>query len=144
MRQWILRSVGASVFVLVILAPVASAQSAQGRARAGAGTRNAAPPPGPPHDPHDLNGVWLQSGPGLGGSGGGRPKLGSEWIQGELPLTPAGPLQEVLDYDTGKINYIGHAYGSRPSEKDPAGNIESEAIPPAEAPDADEPDSEED
>jgi len=90
MRQWILRSIGASVFAVVILAPVASAQSAQGRERAGAGRRNAAPPPGPPHDPHDLSGVWLQSGPGLGGSGGGRPKLGSQWIESELPLTPAG------------------------------------------------------
>jgi hypothetical protein len=31
-----------------------------------------------------------------------------------LPLTPKGPQQEVLDYDTGKINYVGHAYPDTP------------------------------
>ncbi|HWY74922.1 MAG TPA: hypothetical protein VN281_04860, partial [Verrucomicrobiae bacterium] len=92
MRQWILRSIGALVFALVILAPVASAQRAQGGGRAGAGTRNAAPPPGPPHDPRDLSGVWLQLGPGLSGYAS-RPKLGSQWIEGQLPLTPAGLAQ---------------------------------------------------
>jgi len=87
MRKWISCSIVASVLVL---APAASAQSDQGKAKAGGRARNAAPRPGPPHDPHDLNGVWLQSGPGFGGSGAGRPKLGSQWIEGELPLTPAG------------------------------------------------------
>src|SRR5579862_139165 len=85
MRKWIPCSIGASLLALVILAPAASAQNAPAGGRAG---RNAAPPPPSlPHDPHDLSGVWLQSGRG---PGNGSPKLGSEWIAGELPLTPAG------------------------------------------------------
>lgn len=86
MRKRILWSIGASILPLLLLVPGAWAQNAQGNAKAGARTRNAAPPPGPPHDPHDLNGVWLLA----GGAGAGRPKLGSEWIPGELPLTAAG------------------------------------------------------
>jgi len=87
MRKWMLWSIGAALLSFLILAPAASAQDAAG-ARAGARARNATPPPGPPHDPHDLNGVWLLA--GGAGNGAGRPRLGSEWIQGELPLTPAG------------------------------------------------------
>src|SRR5579864_3433358 len=86
MRKRIPRSISASVLALLILVPAAWAQDARGNAKAGTRARNAAPRPGPPHDPHDLNGVWLLA----GGAGAGRPKLGSQWIEGELPLTPAG------------------------------------------------------
>src|SRR5262245_61571673 len=48
------------------------------------GQRGAGPKPGPPHDPHDLNGVWLLT----GGGDNGRPE--SEWSREKLPFTPAG------------------------------------------------------
>src|ERR1700693_6028131 len=96
MRSRALRSISASLLPLLIpasalLAQTTSAQEGgQGSGRGSGVRRNVTPPPGPPHDPHDLNGIWLQFGPGFGGGGGGRPKLGSEWTKEELPLTPAG------------------------------------------------------
>ena len=89
MRTRILQSLGALVLSLLILSPAAWAQGGQGNGKAGGGPRNAVPPPGPPHDPHDLGGVWLQRGLGVA-AGNSRPKLGSQWIPGELPFTPAG------------------------------------------------------
>jgi hypothetical protein len=53
-------------------------------AAAGGGRGNATPPPGPPHDPHDLNGVWLQRG------GGVNRYPESEWSAQKIPFTPAG------------------------------------------------------
>jgi hypothetical protein len=48
--------------------------------------------PAPPHDPHDLQGVWL-----AGGGGGGQRQEGlapaavrTEWMKAPLPLTPDG------------------------------------------------------
>ena len=96
MRNRVVGSIAALVLTLAALSPAAQNQTAQpqnggtGRGRGGGGRGNATPAPGPPHDPHDLSGIWLQFGPGFGGSSGGRPKLGSEWMQEELPLTPAG------------------------------------------------------
>ena len=89
MRKRISLYIVASVLSILALAPAAWAQNAQANGKAGASTRNAAPRPGPPHDPHDLSGVWLQFGRGAG-NGAASPKLGSQWIAGELPLTPAG------------------------------------------------------
>src|ERR1700736_4730998 len=95
MRNRLIGYIAVSLLAIAILSPVL-AQTAQplndgpGRGRGGAGRDNATPPPGPPHDPHDLSGIWLQFGPGFGGSARGRPRLGSEWTTGELPLTPAG------------------------------------------------------
>lgn len=48
------------------------------------GQRGAAPPPGPPHDSHDLTGIWLLTGPG----DNGHPE--SQWSREKLPFTPAG------------------------------------------------------
>jgi hypothetical protein len=55
----------------------------RGAAAAG-GRGNATPPPGAPHDPHDLNGVWLQRG------GGVNRYPESEWSAEKIPFTPAG------------------------------------------------------
>ena len=90
-------SISVPVLSLTMLASGSLGQTApakeggQANGRSGGARRIVPPPaPGPAHDPHDLNGTWLQYGPGFGGSGGGRPKLGSEWTKDELPLTPAG------------------------------------------------------
>ncbi len=96
MRNCALCSIGVSILAAVILSPPLLAQTVQpqeggqGRGRGGAVRVVPTPRPGPPHDPHDLYGIWLQFGPGFGGGSGGRPKLGSEWLKEELPLTPAG------------------------------------------------------
>jgi len=96
MRIRALWSITVSALSLAVLASALLAQTApaqeggRGSGRGSAVRRSVTPAPGPPHDPHDLNGVWLQFGPGFGGGGGGRPKLGSEWTKEELPLTPVG------------------------------------------------------
>lgn len=91
MRNCAIWSIGVSVLAAAILAPTILAQNGgPGRGRGGGLRVIPTPRPGPAHDPHDLNGVWLQFGPGFGGGSGGHPKLGSEWTKDELPLTPAG------------------------------------------------------
>jgi hypothetical protein len=95
MRNRTIASIAAVVLASLVLLPAALAQTAppqesgQGQGRGGR-RANAIPPPGPPHDPHDLSGTWMQFGSGLGGGGGGRPQTGSEWSTEPLPLTPAG------------------------------------------------------
>ena len=61
---------------------------------ANAGRRGPAklPAPGPPHDPHDLSGIWLQAGsfPGPGQTTEADPSVRTEWTTAPLPLTAAG------------------------------------------------------
>jgi len=91
MRNRELSFIIAAAICLALAAP-AGAQEAQRNAQSpGRGARrNVTPPAGPPHDPHDLAGTWMQFGQGLGGGSGGRPKTGSQWTPDPLPLTPAG------------------------------------------------------
>lgn len=90
----LIRSMSVAALSLAIVAPAAWAQTppqgGEGAPRAGGPRRYVPPAPGPAHDPHDLNGIWLRYGPGFGGDAAGRPMLGSEWIKDDLPLTPAG------------------------------------------------------
>src|SRR4051794_2753470 len=52
---------GLAVLLITVSSPVAFAQR-------GAATRANTSTPGPPHDPHDLSGIWLSAGGG-GGAG---------------------------------------------------------------------------
>src|SRR5215813_2560814 len=78
--------VTASLTVAVFVATVTSSGAliAQAPQRGAAPARNAAPPPGPAHDPHDLNGVWLQRG------GGTNRYPESQWSAEKIPFTPEG------------------------------------------------------
>lgn len=67
MRNRILGAITAFVLAMMTFSPVALAQRGS-----------------PPHDPHDLSGVWLQR----GGERGGGPM--SEWSKEPLPFTAAG------------------------------------------------------
>ena len=52
------------------------------------------PPPGPPHDPKDLTGVWAPTG-NFGPPAGevvADPSVSTGWMRGPLPLTPAGKV----------------------------------------------------
>jgi hypothetical protein len=62
----------------------------QGRA----GAVRKPPPPGPPHDAHDLNGVWTPAG-NFGPPAGevvADPSVSTGWMRGPLPLTAAGKV----------------------------------------------------
>ena len=87
-----------AVVILSLLLSFSSVAFAQRGQRSGA---TANPVPAPPHDPHDLNGLWLAQG---GGARGGRGNAASEadskgflkdggimtqWGPSS-PLTPAG------------------------------------------------------
>lgn len=80
MRTRIIVSFAASVLAVMFVSPIGLVQAGQ---RGSAGRSNTAVP-GPPHDPHDLSGVWLLSG---GGRGTG---AASQWISQLPPLTPEG------------------------------------------------------
>src|ERR1700679_4312266 len=91
MRNRTIRSAGLVLASAILVLAQTTQTPASGQAEGRGGRRaNAIPPPGPPHDSHDLSGTWMQFGPGLGGGGGGRPRTASEWSPGPLPLTPAG------------------------------------------------------
>lgn len=78
MRNPYIRSVAVLVFAILVCSTAVFAQRGQ---RAGG---NAAVP-GPPHDPHDLSGIWLSQG---GGGGGGTL---TQWKKEAPPsLTPDG------------------------------------------------------
>jgi len=77
MRHHVIASITLLVFIATAFSPVAVAQRGAG------GTT---PPAGPPHDPHDLSGVWLQRG------GGSNQNPVSEWTRQPLPFTPAGKV----------------------------------------------------
>lgn len=78
MRNPCIRSIAVLVFAILVCWTTAFAQRGQ---RAGG---NAAVP-GPPHDPHDLSGIWLSQG---GGGGGGTL---TQWKKEAPPsLTPDG------------------------------------------------------
>lgn len=74
-----IRHFGIAIVVVLCVAAVSIAATPLQR-----GQRGAAPRPGPPHDPHDLNGIWLLVGPG----DNGHPE--SQWSPEKLPFTPAG------------------------------------------------------
>ena len=60
--------------------------------RAPQATQRKAPPPGPAHDPKDLNGVWAPTG-NFGGPAAttlANPPVRTMWTNSPLPLTPAG------------------------------------------------------
>ncbi len=91
------RTIRRTIFVAALIVPItiATAQTAApvGAAPAqvqGRGGRRNPPPPGPPHDAHDLNGTWLGVPNGLGGGSGGRPQTASQWSPEPMPFTPAG------------------------------------------------------
>ena len=76
--------VAALTFSIVGMAQAPQRVGGERGAAAGGGRGNATPPPGPPHDPHDLNGVWLQR----GGAVNRNPE--SQWSAQKIPFTPAG------------------------------------------------------
>jgi hypothetical protein len=88
------RVIGTFVLAAALFVPLALIERAQAQEKGPApgrgARRNPIPPPGPPHDPRDLAGTWMQYGGGLGGGAGGRPQTASEWSPEPLPLTPAG------------------------------------------------------
>jgi len=82
MRNRVIGSLAASVLAMMVFSSMQLAQAGQ---RRGVGTGNAAVPV-PPHDPHDLSGVWL-----LSGNGGGRGSTAvNQWSTQAPPMTPEG------------------------------------------------------
>lgn len=72
----------ALVSALMVLSSMGLAQAGQ----RGAGGRGNNAVPSPPHDPHDLSGVWQ-----ISGNGGGRGNTAvSQWVRELPPMTPEG------------------------------------------------------
>src|SRR5262245_58291750 len=77
--------IGSLVVVALVATLMCGAMMAQTPPRGGAApARNATPPAGPAHDPHDLSGVWLQR----GGDTNRNPE--SQWSAQKIPFTPEG------------------------------------------------------
>ncbi len=101
----------AVVFSLYPLAQAAPQED--GAPAGGAGRGGNKPAPGPPHDAHDLNGVWL--GPlGLGGGGGAASKTNTNWSKTPVSLTPAGLAQFNANNPTGGPRGVLPAFGNDP------------------------------
>jgi hypothetical protein len=75
------RVVGSITLVMMILTFSSAALAQRG---------NAAPAAIVPHDPHDLNGVWLSGGGGGGAAAAGAPQPMTQWTREPLPLTAEG------------------------------------------------------
>jgi hypothetical protein len=100
--------------VVFSLYPPAQAAAQEDGAPAGGGGRGGnKPAPGPPHDAHDLNGVWL--GPlGLGGGGGAASKANTNWSKTPVSFTPAGLAQFNANKPTGGPRGVLPAFGNDP------------------------------
>src|SRR5688572_28483184 len=75
------RAIGSITVLVSIVMVFSSVAFAQGGQRGGGGRAST---PAPPHDPHDLNGIWLSAG---GGGGGGTL---TQWSKEASPLTAQG------------------------------------------------------
>src|SRR4051812_26308607 len=97
MRNRLTGSVAVLGLSILAFSFIAFAQAGQ-RAGGGRGNAGTATAPSPPHDPHDLGGIWLgQGGGGRGNANSGADAKGflkdgginTEWGPSS-PLTPAG------------------------------------------------------
>ena len=92
----------------------APATAAGGRGGGGGNRPNLAP--GPPHDPHDLNGTWL--GPmaigGANAEGGGATKSNTYWTKVPVSMTAAGLAAWNANKPTGGPRGVLPAFGNDP------------------------------
>lgn len=86
MRNRVMGSLAASVLAMMLFSSVGLAQAGQ----RGAAARGNAAVPSPPHDPHDLSGIWL-----ISGNGGGRGSAAVSQWRAELPSMTAEGLAKM-------------------------------------------------